>query len=387
MVDDLLHRYKHTASQSIHSAYALPFAVYSASSVLELESKKIFKNDWVFICAAGQLKKPGSYFALNLAGEAIAIVRTKRDKLIALSNICRHRGTPLLDEGFGVIQKNITCPYHAWTYSDEGELKAIPFQGEVELVKAQHCLPKFYVESWLGLVFVNLSEQPQPIAERFAHLSDYLQIFQPERFIHAHQGDTEDWQANWKLAVENGIESYHLFKVHKQTLETVTPSKNAYYVAGSSEWAISGGKMTTNESKIMQWLTGETPEVYKHFQLIFLPPNFIGIMTYDSLDWISIIPIDATSCRIYSGGLSESNAEEDKYTKGFVQQFMAEDKVICERVQRGMQSTKSKGGKLVEMEKILVDFRMFLASRLFGIEPELFVESEHASLFFKPPDG
>ena len=387
MKHELLDAYKKAASQNIHAAKALPFAVYSAAKVLQLESKKIFQNDWVFVCAEGQLKEPGSYFALELSGEAIALIRTKKEELVALSNICRHRGTPLLDQGFGSIQKNIICPYHAWTYSDEGELKALPFQGEVELDKKQHCLPKFHVESWLGLVFVNLSENPQPIRERFAHLQDYLHLFQPERFIYAHQGDTEVWQANWKLAVENGIESYHLFKVHKDTLETVTPSKNSYYVAGSSEWAISGGKMKTNESKILQWLTGETPEVYKHYLLIFLPPNFIGIMTYDSFDWISVLPIEATSCRIYSGGLSESNAEEDKYTKGFVQQFMAEDKVICERVQRGMQSTKSKGGKLVEMEKILVDFRMFLVSRLFEVEPEPFVESQHASLFYEPPDG
>ena len=236
-------------------------------------------------------------------------------------------------------------------------------------------------------MFVNLSDQPQPIEERFAHLSEYLGNFQPERFIHTHTGDTEVWRANWKLAVENAIESYHLFKVHKETLETVTPSKEAYYVAGSSEWAISGGRMKSNENKFIQWLTGETPEVYKHYLLIFLPPGFIGIMTYESFDWISILPIDATSCRIYSGGRSESNAEEDKHTKGFVQQFMAEDKVICERVQQGMTSTKTRGGKLVEMEKILVDFRHFLASRLFDIEPAPFVEGKQAPLFYEPPDG
>ncbi|MCW8879342.1 MAG: aromatic ring-hydroxylating dioxygenase subunit alpha [Kangiellaceae bacterium] len=383
----LFDEYKKIASQSIHSAVALPFSVYSERSVLELESKKIFNNDWIFVCAEGQLSDPGSYFAMDLAGEAIAVIRTSKGELIALSNICRHRGTPLLDKGFGLIQKNITCPYHAWTYSDEGDLKAIPFQGEVEIDKKQHCLPKFHIGCWLGLVFVNLGEQPQPIEERFAHLSDYLSNFQPERFIHANSGDTEVWQANWKLAVENAIESYHLFKVHKETLETVTPSKNAYYVAGSSEWAIAGGKMKTNESKIMQWLTGETPEVYKHYLLVFLPPNFIGIMTYESFDWISILPIDETSCRIYSGGLSESSAEEDKHTKGFVQQFMAEDKVICERVQQGMKSTKTTGGKLVEMEKILVDFRQFLASRLFDVEPSPSVESKQASLFYEPPDG
>ena len=67
--------------------------------------------------------------AMDLAGEAIAVVRTSKGELVALSNICRHRGTPLLDEGFGMIEKNIICPYHAWTYSHEGDLKAIPFSG------------------------------------------------------------------------------------------------------------------------------------------------------------------------------------------------------------------------------------------------------------------
>jgi len=387
MKSSIFDEYKIAVSQSIDSATALPFDVYRSKDVYDLERARVFSKEWLFVCAEEQLKAPGSYFAFEIAGESIAVVRTSSGRLKALSNICRHRGTPLLDEGVGHFGKNITCPYHAWTYSDEGKLKALPFQGDVHLNKEEHCLAKFHVDTWLGLVFVSLDTSPQPLSERLSHLSDYLEIFQPERFVNSYIGSSEIWQANWKLAVENAIESYHLFKVHKETLETVTPSKDAYYVAGSSEWAISGGKMKTSENKLLNWLIGETSESLNHYLLVFIPPSFIGIMTYESFDWLSVSPIDETSCQIYSGGMTEGKVDQDKATTGFVQQFMFEDKVICERVQKGMKSNKTTGGKLVEMEKIIIDFRQFLVSRLFSVTPEQFTESSQAALYHQVRDG
>ena len=62
----------------------------------------------------------------------------------------------------------------------------------------------------------------------------YAAVFEPARFSIALPSSSETWWANWKLAMENAMESCHLFKVHKETLETITPSKQAYYIAGSS---------------------------------------------------------------------------------------------------------------------------------------------------------
>ncbi len=65
----------------------------------------------------------------------------------------------------------------------------------------------------------------------------------------------------------------------------------------------------------------------------------------------------------------------------FANAFLEEDKIICERVQKGMHSQQGYGGKLVSMEKILVDFRQFLASRLFDTQPDVFMESDKTEIF------
>ncbi len=384
--DGLLSAYQASAEAPLGQAQCLPFAVYHDLSVYQLESQQVFHQQWVFACAEQQLANIGDYLAFNLAGEAVVLIRGKDNILRALSNNCRHRGTPLLDEGFGQIEKLIICPYHAWAYDDVGTLKAAPFTQDSNLQKNEHCLPKFHVECWLGLVFINLSSNPSPLSERLDGLDEYLKIYQPQRFCQSYESGEEHWQANWKLAMENAMESYHLFKVHKTTLETVTPSKQAYYVAGDHNWSLGGGQMAHKPGKVMKFLMGDYPQAHDHYLLISLPPSFVGILTYDSFDWIQILPSSAQSCVVRAGGMAQkASRQTDKGTQDFVRAFFAEDKFICERIQQGMHSNKGKGGQLVEMEQILIDFRQFLASCLFNSSPHPFSQSAEAERFLQDP--
>ncbi len=382
MSQSLMQAYQQSASAAITEAECLPLAVYHDVSVYEAEVTHSFHADWVFLCAENRLENVGDYYALNLAGEPIAVVRGKDGELRALSNVCRHRGTPLLDDGFGQLSKNIVCPYHAWTFSDSGQFIGAPLTGEVKVETEKHCLPQFHTAIWNGLVFVNLADAPQPFSEKVAGLDDYLAMFDLARFKHSYQLPSEHWHSNWKLAVENGIESYHLFKVHKETLEPMTPSKQAYYVAGSSEWALTGGQMKDTRGTLSKWLMGSYPEAYNHYLLLFLPPSLIAVITYDGFNWIQILPEDPEHCAVIPGGLLEHKVKDFSGPEfQFTEAFLSEDKEICERVQRGMHARKGKGGKLVSLEQILVDFRQYLANRLFGTEPEPFRQTAEAERF------
>ncbi|WP_051559988.1 aromatic ring-hydroxylating oxygenase subunit alpha [Marinobacterium jannaschii] len=376
--------YQQSASAGADQAHCLPFAVYHDAEIFALEVAQLFHNDWVFACAEAKLSEPGDYFALDIAGEPVALLRGRDGELRGLSNICRHRGTSLLDDGFGRIEKNIVCPYHAWTYGDNGDLKGVPFDSDNQVDKDRHCLPHFAVACWQGLVFINLAEKPRPFSERVKGLDDYLALFDLSRYRHGYHAEAEHWNANWKLALENGMESYHLFKVHKETLEPMTPSKQAYYVAGSSEWTLTGGAMKDNRSKVVKWLSGSYPEAYNHYLLLSLPPSLVMVITYEGVDWIQVLPDGPEQCRVIPGGLTEKPvASFDSPEFQFTASFLAEDQAICERVQRGMHATKGQGGKLVEMEQILVDFRHYLANRLFASPPAPFSQTEAAQLFLK----
>jgi phenylpropionate dioxygenase-like ring-hydroxylating dioxygenase large terminal subunit len=384
MKQTLMSTYKESASSTLEQATCLPLAVYHDPSVFDAEMRGVFLNDWVFACAETTLVNAGDYFALDIAGEPIAIIRGQDTELRALSNICRHRGTPLLDLGFGQIAKNIVCPYHAWTFDDTGAFKGAPLTGDININKQTHCLPSFAVASWYGLVFVNLSDSPCSFSEKVEGLSDYLSLFELERFSHAYQMPAEHWNSNWKLAVENGIESYHLFKVHKETLETTTPSKQAYYVAGNAEWSLTGGAIKDDRGALRKWLSSSYPEAYNHYLLLFLPPSLIAVVTYEGLNWIQVLPEGPEHCSIIPGGLSEHPVKDFKSSGfQFTEAFLKEDRVICEWVQRGIHSRKSKGGKLVSLEKILVDFHQYLANRLFQSVTDEFIETEQAVRFYR----
>ncbi len=370
------------AIESLEQARSLPFASYTDAEVFEAEATKIFRDEWVFVCMEGECASPGDYFATHIAGEPVVVVRGDDEVLRAFSNTCRHRGTPLLDDGRGTVKRQIICPYHAWTYSLSGSLKAVPFNKNIPVDSDEHGLISVRLEVWLGLVFVHLGQSPGSLADRLDGINKYLRIFEPEKFDCVASGNTETWQANWKLAIENAIESYHLFKVHRETLERYTPTRGAYYIAGSSEWSLTGGE-TKSEQGIVSKLIGSTyDDIYNHYILISVPPSFVGILSYGSLGWLSAHPIDPGRTRIRSGtvGLSDYMGE-DQMTREFTEAFFAEDKWICERVQSGMYATTGRGGKLVDMEQVVVDFHQFLATRLFGLPAVEFSEGAGAAKF------
>ncbi|KZN38510.1 hypothetical protein N480_12720 [Pseudoalteromonas luteoviolacea S2607] len=379
----LLADYARTAQAPIDEAYSLPFAVYKDEEIHTLEMDNIFKNEWVFIISEQELDETGDYFAFTLAEEPIVIIRGQDQQVRAFSNLCRHRGTLLLEDGFGKAEKNIVCPYHAWTYSDNGAFKGAPFTGQVHVDKQAHCLLQFHLQSWHGMLFIHLGNPAKSLSDRLEGIDDYLHHFDLPEFKHGYRSDkSELWNANWKLAIENAMESYHLFKVHKTTLETVTPTRQAFDIAGYAEWTLTGGEMKDTSSKLVKWFRGSYPKVFDNYILISIPPSFVGILTSESLSWVQVLPLGSEKCIVRSAGISNVKVNgEDKTEKAFVDAFFAEDKDICERVQKGMGSTLAQGGKLVSMEKVLADFHQFLGNRLFNTAMSEFYEAPAAKLY------
>ena len=291
-----------TAAAPLETANSLPFAAYTDETILAAEAEHVFAKEWVFVCMAGELAEAGDYFAMTLANEPIIVLRGEDGELRALSNVCRHRGTVLLDEGFGKVDKYITCPYHAWAYDKDGSLAAIPYNKIIAVDRSEHQLTRFQVSTWHGLVFVNLDEHATPLEERLAGIDQFLRLFQPEHFDQVSTGDIEIWHTNWKLAMENAMESYHLFKVHESTLEVFSPTVDAYYIAGSSEWSLTGGATKRNKGLLEGLMGSDHNALYDHYILVQLAPSFVGVLSYGSFGWLSAHPIDVNTTQIRSGG-------------------------------------------------------------------------------------
>ena len=111
-------------SAPFERARAMPRSVYASEDFLKAELRDVFARDWVCVGRASALKAPGDYLAYELAGQPVVALRDGEGKLRAMSNVCRHRMSTLL-EGRGSARA-IVCPYHGWTFNLDGSLRAAP---------------------------------------------------------------------------------------------------------------------------------------------------------------------------------------------------------------------------------------------------------------------
>ena len=345
-------------------AYALPNTAYRDPAFLEAEMANIWHGDWVFVTTEDHLRTPGDRLPVIIGEQPVLLLRNQEDELTAVSNLCAHRGTLLVERPDNA--KRIQCPYHAWTYSDGGRLLSVPFAPKDAVDKTAHCLPVYRVESWRGLVFVSLNSNVEPLTERFAAVEPHVAGQGIDQMRHwSGQQETHVWDCNWKLAMVNAMESYHLFQVHPKTLEPYVPTRNAYYLAGS-------GRATA---------TGGCVEGHDDYLLISLPPNFVGVFNGGSFVWQSVHPMGTHRCAVRAGGAfaSPRRARNRGRLANWISRsaaavayslpdFLPEDKAICERGQRGA-SGDFVPGRLVPMERVVADFGHYLNWRVNGVDP------------------
>ncbi|MGI9623451.1 MAG: aromatic ring-hydroxylating oxygenase subunit alpha [Acidimicrobiales bacterium] len=346
----------------INPLRALPAEAYREPAHLA-EIDHIWRNGWVFVGTSDEVAGPGDFMAIELGGQPIIVLRNQAGELAALSNMCAHRGT-LLVEGVGNT-KRFQCPYHAWTYRDDGSLLSVPHANRDDVDRETHCLPLYRCEEWHGLVFASMNPDAAPLVKRFAHLDQIATRADMGSLHHwtTERGD-ETWDANWKLAISNAMESYHLFKVHAETLEPFTPTADAYYIVGNADGTATGGSSTRGDD----------------YTLLSLPPNFVGVLTNDSLLWQAVFPVFADRARIVTGaafrhpspGASSGLAKwtgraAAKAADYALPDFLPEDRDICERGQRAATGHYTPG-VIIPMEQVIVDFHHYLNRQLHGAE-------------------
>ena len=197
---------------------ALPNAAYTDSAFFKLEQNSLFKNTWVFAAFAHKLPNVGDVLPVEVAGQPILLAKSNETVIRAFHNVCRHRGAKLVDEWKSKC-RTIVCPNHSWSYSLSGELLALPhfFGGDKHDVNPDQCLESNLIEirceTWNDWVFVNLDGNAADFSAHIEPLVNKLDGYD----LSALNFGTElefDIHANWKLAIENFIEPYHVFSCH-----------------------------------------------------------------------------------------------------------------------------------------------------------------------------
>jgi choline monooxygenase len=204
-------------------ATGLPPELYTSEEFFAHERKYIFARNWIFVGTIDELAEPGTAMPVSVAGRPIVLVSDRAGKIRAFHNICSHRGTLLVSKACR-RQAWLRCPYHSWAYGLDGTLKATPDVGgpgvhsHVGLDPSKHGLTPVRCETWQRLIFVNLSAEAPPLAEVIAPLSARWPIDHGRLRLGGMR--SFEFKANWKLVIENFLESYHLPSIH--------PSLNGY---------------------------------------------------------------------------------------------------------------------------------------------------------------
>jgi choline monooxygenase len=226
--------------QPIEKASGLPNEVYNNASFIEYERDHVLGTSWAALWFACDLPDKGQVKPVDFMGLPLVIIRTKKGDIKVFHNVCSHRGMKLVNEETRV-QGALRCPYHSWSYSLDGELKGTPHLGGVGEHRSDgfnpcdHGLKPVRSNVWMDIIFINLSGDAEDFAEYSKPLTDQWQTFLGNTGIDRIAADINgknmeiEVQSNWKLAVENFCESYHLPWIHP-SLNTYSRLEDHYHI-------------------------------------------------------------------------------------------------------------------------------------------------------------
>jgi phenylpropionate dioxygenase-like ring-hydroxylating dioxygenase large terminal subunit len=194
---------------------ARPF--YMDPEIFERDMQRVFFRHWHCIAHESVVPNPGDFEQFKMVNEAVILSRAADGSIHAMLNVCRHRGAEVCTKPKGNA-RGFVCPYHAWTYSLDGSLRAARLMPK-DFKREDHGLKKLHVRVVEGLVFISFAEEP-------------LDFSEVENLLHATTGQY-GWanakvahrqsyvlDANWKLAVENYVECYHCGPAHPEYSQT-----------------------------------------------------------------------------------------------------------------------------------------------------------------------
>lgn len=348
-------RLEHAAC--VEKATSLPPRLYSDPGQYDAEVAHVFRREWHSVARIDELATPGDYVCVDLFGDPIVIVRDADGSVRAMSRVCRHRGMPIV-EGCGNAN-GFTCPYHRWTYGLDGALRGAPaMERSAGFDRSVHALPALRAEVWQGWVFVNLDPNAVPLAPRLAALAALLE---PHALADMRVATTLHYASpwNWKLMVENFMESYHHIGVHAATLQPTHP-------AFSTHVEDLAGPFVLLENP------GKTPEVPPFWAGCVFPFHMFGL-TRGSRPFCTWYRMQIRSHAYFDLDIKilvppaiADKPDAARALAATIDRIHREDIVVCEGVQRGLRASLAAPGRMSYLEKGNWLFHEYLIERLKG---------------------
>lgn len=355
----------------------LPREAYLDDAWFHEERERVFGSSWCFAGSIHELEQPGDYIAVAVGAYPIFVIRHPDGVLRAFHNLCRHRGTQLLPTGKGQAGPQIVCGYHCWRYSLDGALQSVPQPGQFPGIDKQalSLLPA-NVGVFRGLVFVHADPHAPEVGEELGDFAHHLGPYDVSTLVELDRVE-RPMNANWKLFIENHIDSYHLWYAHRRSILGLAHEQqvNAYY---RDHWSFfepttHPGVMVEFERKLPTPKIVSDPHWYgSGVHLLF--PN-LGVVTGAKfIATLRPIPLTATTSRVEMRifGRAPPSDFDDRGYRYYLDRgssdgtdLTGEDIALCESVQASMCSPRFVWGPLArDYERSIAHFHQSIMNRL-----------------------
>ncbi len=328
-------------------------AHYYDSRHYQVEVERLFQPAWHIVGTRRQLRRPGDFLTCDLLGQPI-LVRNMDDEIVTFLNVCAHRHCRLTGKAEGWSER-LACQYHGWEYDREGRTGRIPDARCFRPWDRENAhLRKFRTECCGDLVFANLSEDGPSLREYLGPYYDVCQTSFSRPWFQKWTWETR-YDANWKLPIENSLESYHILTLHLKTFGELPEEKNCWHDLQANWTTFRTPELDKLATRFQAWIVRrmKLPQArtYTHHHA---HPH----LTFASLDVMQlaqmILPTSPTTCVhrvwLFTPGSQNRNPLTWPLT-GFLSFFVKliarrvilEDAPIFAEIQRGLDASPFPG--------------------------------------------
>ena len=371
----------------------LPAAAYRSNELFSWEQEHIFYRQWICLGRTDDLLGPSQVRALAHGSEEFLLARDGDGVVRAFSNVCRHRGHPLVQVGEAIDVRLIRCPYHSWTYRLDGTLRAAPsLTQSPDFEVSQWPLQSIRVDEVGGWLFVDPSGEAQTLDDSLGNLVEVLAPYEPER-LQTVARHSYEIAANWKLVVENYHECYHCTSIHPELCQ-VTPVNSGQDIQPTGLWC--GGTMVLKDHAVTMSLSGQSqgvnfrglrPGQEREVLYIGVFPNLLISPHPDYVMTHRMVPLapDRTFIEcdwLFAPESLALDGFDPSYAVDFWDITNREDWTACENVQRGTRNRGFRPGPLSPWESTIYQFLNMIGQAYQGeaVRPPLMPASSRLSI-------